>query len=796
MNFTQNLNMANKFGAPNYFIIGFNMQLKVYGIVQGVGFRPFVYKLARSLGYTGYVRNNGSNVEIVIDGDHNRFLSAFWDQLPPLAQVDRIEEDNGTKTAELLQKNGIQLGEFRILISTEGARESAIPPDTALCDACLAELFEPTDRRYLYPFINCTNCGARFSVISDMPYDRDKTSMKKFKLCDECAREFSAPDNRRLHAQTISCSVDGPEFSLYSKGGRHVTSKAPIKDFASELDSGAIGIVKSWGGMHIVSILSEIGRLRDWYKRPEKPFAVMARDLEAGKKYCEIDDHSQKLLTMVERPIVLVPKRKDTDNSEVLELISPGLDTIGLYLPYSAIQYLLFNYLEHDALIMTSANPRGEPLIINNTEAFELDLDVYLFHNREIINRVDDSLIIPHDDGYYFIRKSRGFVPLPIEVNYDNIILAVGPERNVTAAVSKKGKLYTSQYIGNTNYYRTLQFLDEASKYLMRLLGITKIDAVALDLHPQYPTRKLALELSERFDVKPYEIQHHWAHAASLMLDADVTDPIIALTLDGAGYGPDNIVWGGEVLLSRFTDYEHLGSLELIPLLGGDKSVYEPQRLVSGIYEKLSLNSDELNYFPTKVNEVFRKMLETSPLTSSLGRVLDALAAYFGIAIKRTYEGEPAMKLERYLASGRETDQYKFETKITADDSTNLRRVLTLPLFKQLFDYVGVRSPEGLPNEEKANLCTGFVREVMRSLVQVGFDAAKVLDIKYLGLSGGVTYNIPIIEMIRREVADKKESGEVSEDLQLLTHSRLPNGDGGISAGQNAIAGHLLRKNK
>ncbi len=771
------------------------MQLKVFGIVQGVGFRPFVYRIASELGYSGYVRNNGSNVEIVLDGDHKKFLDEFWAQLPPLAQVDHIEKDDGTTTKELMTKNGIENGEFKILMSTEGVRQSAIPPDTALCDDCKNELFNPEDRRYLYPFINCTNCGARFSVISNMPYDREKTSMNKFKLCALCTQEFTNPANRRMHAQTISCPEDGPKFSLFTKGGVQVPTDNPIKEFAHELDKSVIGIIKSWGGMHIVSTIKEIERLRDWYKRPEKPFAVMARDIKAAEKYCVLDNYTKYLLNLVERPIVLVPKRKDIDDDKdlanSLELISPGLDTIGLYLPYSAIQYLLFNYLKHDAIIMTSANPRGEPLVMNNTEVFELDLDLYLIHDREIINRVDDSLIVPHskEDGFYFIRKSRGFVPLPIEVNYNNTILSFGAESNVTVAISKKGKLYTSQYIGNTNYYKTSEFFKEASKYLMRLLGIKQVDAVAFDLHPQYPTRKLALEFAQKYNVKTFELQHHWSHAASLMLDNNLKEPIIAITLDGAGYGPDGTIWGGEILYSNYDRYKHLGSLELIPLIGGDMAVYHPERLVFGIFEELGLDSDELNYFPSHTSDVFRKMVKTSPKTSSFGRILDSLSCYFGISTTRTYDGEPAMKLERYLAMGK--PDFYFETEVT-QQLNDFKRIQTLSLFKKLVEYVGTKNPINLPDQEKANLCHSFVSELVRNLVRIALDATKIMEVNYIGLSGGVTYNIPIVNMIKKEFSIAIENGSYNKKLKFLTHSRLPNGDGGISAGQNVIAGHML----
>jgi hydrogenase maturation protein HypF len=402
---------------------------------------------------------------------------------------------------------------------------------------------------------------------------------------------------------------------------------------------------------------------------------------------------------------------------------------------------------------------------------------------------VDDSLIVPHGPNYYFIRRSRGYVPLPVDVNYDKIILGVGAERNVTASVSKSGKLYLSQYIGNTNYYKTLDFLDEASKYLMRLLGITKVDAITLDLHPQYPTRRLATELAERFDVKMYEHQHHWSHATSLMLDNKIDEPIVALTLDGAGYGTDGTVWGGEVLFSTFNDFEQCGSLELIPLIGGDKAVYEPKRLMFGIYEKLGLNSEDLSYFPSGTADVFRKMMDSSPLTSSFGRVLDSLACYFGIAEVRSYDGEPAMKLERYLAKGKPS--YEFDVRTTrAEDGPD--RIQTLNLFKQLFEIMDFRPGELLPEPEKADLCHSFVNALMKKLVDIGLECAKKRSANYLGITGGVTYNIPIVDMSRGEFIQRSETDGFSKETGFLTHSRLPNGDGGISAGQNAITGALL----
>jgi hydrogenase maturation protein HypF len=299
----------------------------------------------------------------------------------------------------------------------------------------------------------------------------------------------------------------------------------------------------------------------------------------------------------------------------------------------------------------------------------------------------------------------------------------------------------------------------------------------------------LAFELADIFNVETFEIQHHWSHAVSLMLDADITEPLIVLTLDGAGYGPDGTIWGSEILYSYFDRYKHLGSTELLPLIGGDMAVHHPRRLVFGIYEKLGLNSDDLNYFAPHEAEVYRNILKTSPQTSSFGRVLDSISCYLGIATERTYDGEPAMKLERYLAMGKK--EYEFETEISMyDDKPNIVR--TMPLFKQLFELVGDKNPFDLTDAKKANLSYSFVNEFIRNLVKISLDGTKLMDVKYFGISGGVTYNLPIVDMIQEEVKSAKEAGDVEKGLKFLTHSRLPNGDGGISAGQNAIAGHML----
>lgn len=750
------------------------MLLYIYGIVQGVGFRPTVYRVAKSLELKGYVRNNGSNVEICIDKNYEEFLELLKKELPPLAKIEKVEaiESNCYKN----------FNDFKIIFSKNGTRESLIPSDTAICKECLNELFDKNNRRYYYPFINCTNCGARFSLIFDVPYDRKNTSMNDFRLCKICKKEYKNAENRRFHAQTISCKYDGPSYKLYDSNCKLINSKNPIKDFAEKIDQGKIGVIKGWGGMHIVCIPSEIERLRQWYKRPSKPFAVMVKDIKSIEKYAVIDSFSKELLESKQRPIVILLKKDSLDENlkNFLEIVSPGLDNIGIYLPYSGVQHILFNYLKNDLIVMTSANPKGEPILLENKETFSLNLDVYLLHNRKIINRIDDSVIIPYKNKKFFIRKSRGYVIEPIKVDYKENVVSFGAERNVTSSISKNFNLYTSQYIGNTNYYKTLEFLNYATKFLINLFGIKEIDAVGIDLHPQYPTRRVGIELVKNYNADLFEVQHHFAHAVSLMLDNNIEEPIIALTFDGAGYGTDGKIWGGEILYSDYNSFERLGSLEEIPLIGGDMAVKEPKRIVFWIYEKLGIDEVTSSYYNSKTSEILRKLIPKSPLSSSMGRVLDALSCFLKIATKRTYDGEPAIKLERYLNKGKA--KFEFTTEILNKDRKIIK---TLPLFEQLYNY---SKKMELTEKNKADLAHSFVNCLIKNFVDIGCEFANKKGVKYIGFTGGVSYNLAITKMIEENI--------LKNDMKLLLHNRIPNGDGGISIGQNVVVGKLTKKVK
>jgi len=727
------------------------MKLIFKGVVQGVGFRPTIYRVAKKLSLKGYVLNKGSEVEVVIDRDVDKFIDQLKKHLPDIAQISDI----------VVEEYDRQFDDFHILHSRKGERHSLIPVDVSTCDKCQKEIFDPGDRRYHYPFTNCTVCGARYSLIEDVPYDRERTSMDEFLLCKKCKKEYKDPLNRRYHAQTISCPVCGPKYKLYDNKQKDLGEKDAIKRFAEQIDRDKIGVIKSWGGMHICCKLSEIQRFREWYGRPQKSFAVMVKDIEAAEKYGEITKDEKELMLSKSRPIVLVKKKK-------AEEVSPGLNTIGLYLPYTGLHYLLFSFLKADALIMTSANIPGEPMMIQNKEVFNLGADVYLLHNRGIPNRVDDSVVRIWKGNTFFLRKSRSFVPEPIDVSYDKRVLSVGAGENITGAISVDKKMYVTQYIGNSKYYPTLEFLEQGLRHMMDLfMKKKKIDAISMDLHPGYDTRNVAKLFADEFLVPVFEAQHHWAHAVSLLVDNNLDESVV-LTLDGLGYGSDGTFWGGEVLISNFESFKRVGHLEYIPLLGGDQATRDPRRLVFAIFKKFG----EEKFFTANEATILTKMMDKAPISSSMGRVMDALSCYLDICTKRTYDGEPAMKLEKYLANGEPSYSFDAEMK----DGV----IGTVDLFRQLDEKID----KPLTEKEKADFVYSFVKTIIGNLSNIAIENAENNGFKTIGITGGVSYNIPITEMVEKQV---KKAG-----LSLLVHNRVPNGDGGIAIGQNAITGYKL----
>lgn len=708
------------------------MIIRLWGTVQGVGFRPTVYRLAKSLGLRGYVRNLGGMVEICIDGNPSEFLTLLEKELRPPARIEGYTILDGECNED----------DFRIIESGRETGMIPIPPDLAICDECLRELFDPNHERYMYPFNSCTLCGPRFSITYRVPYDRENTSMAAFPLEGGCLEEFSDPRSRRFHHQAISCPGQGPEYFLLDRRGRKVEGD-PFALAASMLDGGAIGIMKSWGGMHILAGIGEAGRLRSRLRRGRKPFAVMFRDLEAVRRYALVSPDEEELLTSRERPIVLLRRRDDGS----LEDVAPGLPYVGAYLPYSAAHHVLFHHLEMDALIMTSANPPGLPMFISNEDALGMDVDFYLLHNVEIANRVDDSVVKLVSGSTAFLRRSRGFVPRPLPFGLEENCVAVGAELNNVGAVSWGGRVYPTQHIGDCDNPETLEFLKGAILRLMEMAGAGAPECVLMDLHPRYRSRRVALELAGEFGVEAVEVQHHFAHAAALLAEHGLEEGVV-IAVDGTGYGLDGASWGGEVVKVENGSFERIGSLSEFPLVGGDEAVRFPKRTAFGLFRAAGLEP------PFEYPEIWERALGIAPRSTSLGRFLDALSFLEGLCSERTYEGEPAMRLEGVLLEGDWSSGPEPEIGRAGG-----RKVVELaPVMEYLLE---------------GGSSTGAVRAVLDGLLEIALDEGLPI-----GISGGVAYNVPIVNYLKSRIPD------------LLTHRHVPPGDAGIAVGQ--IAYHVI----
>lgn len=734
-------------------------RLFLFGTVQGVGFRPTVHRVATGLGLPGYVRNNGANVEVCIpggEGEAEAFLAKLRTELPPLAEVTSHEVDVGEPEGTA----------FAILTSSEGSRMSIIPPDTAVCPQCMAEFHDPADRRYRHPFVNCTDCGARFSVIRDLPYDRPLTAMAPFAMCASCEAEYRDPATRRFHAQTTNCPDCAPSYTLLDRRGDPLEGN-PFEVFADRIRSGGLGVMKGWGGMHIVCMPDAANALRERYDRPAKPFALLLRDVEAARRIADMAAGEEEVLTGHIRPIVLVHKRDLTS----LQGVAPGLGNVGIMLPYTPAQMLLFDHLGEDALVFTSANLPGEPIVTTREQALGLDLDVYLLHDREIVQRADDSVVKVRGDRKLFIRRSRGVVPTPLPAGHDRSVLAVGAQLNVVATLAKEGRMFLTQYIGDSGKHPTQRFLAEAVEHFRRMFGIDELEAVAADMHPRYSTLRIARRWTEEEDVPLVQVQHHHAHAASLLVENDSAEGVV-IAIDGLGYGPDGTLWGGEVLAADLTTFDRVGHLEELPMVGGEAAVFDPRRLVWAAHRKLDRDDWPDGMVSEEEARVWDQALDRSPRTTGMGRFLDAVSVYLGVADRMTYDGEPAMRLETLLEKGTPRPEWDFLVERTTSG-----RVGTLAVLDGLFDLdLGTE-------RDRADAAVSAVDAVVTGLADTAADEAERRGLP-VGVTGGVAYSLPIVDLISSRVE--------ARGLKLLLHDRIPPGDGGISAGQAVIAGFGL----
>jgi hydrogenase maturation protein HypF len=728
-------------------------------------------------GLFGYVKNRAdAGVEILLEGQAltiQEFLKDLKDRKPPLAQIHQII------TSRLQGKN--EYTKFVIKKSSNEAElsGSVIPPDIAICDDCLRELRDPKDPRFEYFFITCTNCGPRFTIIEKLPYDRENTTMCTFPLCGFCLKEYEDPLNRRFHAQTVACPMCGPHVYLTDCKGKVLTEKDPIREAGRLLSEGNMLAVKGYGGFHVAVSTTKSGplnRLREVKHRSQKPFAVMARNLEATKTFADVNESQAELMTSYTRPILLLNKSREYYLSDS---VAPGLHNIGVMLPYTGLHSMLFDDVEDAAFVMTSANPPDQPIAADNDEALKTlngIVDFFLFHDRQIAQRCDDSVVRTHDSDTVFMRRSRGYAPAPIKLNRKakTCVLGLGGELNNTSCILNSDKVFISQHIGDVDNVETRAFLDNATKHLIRLTN-SKIETVACDLHPKFATTNLAQQWAEENNWQAIKVQHHYAHIAALMVEHNV-DEMVGICCDGYGYGLDGEAWGGEILLctDEAFGFRRLAHLERQPMLGGDLAAYYPLRMVAGMLDgRVDLESWLLKnkqYFPHGEEEVqiILQQLERKENgvgTTSCGRVLDAVSAVLGICCERTYEGEPSMKLESIAVKGKDVLKLK---PIVRGDTLN-----TAQMLQDIF--------ENRDKHSKTSLAYSAHAYLARGLAALAIEKSLENDVKTIGFSGGVACNEILTLNIGRIV---RASG-----LRFLVHRDVPPGDGGLSFGQAVASG-------
>jgi hydrogenase maturation protein HypF len=747
--------------------------VRVEGVVQGVGFRPFVYGLATSLGLSGLVGNDVDGVFAEIEGDAEavaRFLVLIEQQAPPLARIERI-----TTSAM------IPVGSAGFVIAAsqhDGERRALVSADTATCADCLGEMADPRDRRYRFPFINCTNCGPRFTIIRDVPYDRPLTTMSDFEMCAQCAAEYHDPANRRFHAQPVCCPACGPRLVLTDAAGRQLNAARPdpIAAAAELIGSGHVVAVKGLGGYHLAVDAGNnqaAAALRARKHREDKPFAVMVADLAAARELCDLDAVAEQLLTGSRRPIVLAPRRAAAAG-QVAAAVAPGNNYLGLMLPYTPLHHLLLGQVG-GPIVATSGNASDEPIAYRDADALSRlagIADAFLLHDRAIHIRTDDSVVRSAAGRPAVLRRSRGYVPEPLRIAHacPRPVLACGAELKSTFCLAKGDRAFVSHHIGDLENTETLLSFTSGIEHFRRLFNIEP-EVVAHDLHPDYLSTKYAADLA---GVELIGVQHHHAHIAACLADNDADGPVIGVAFDGTGYGPDGTIWGGEFLIADLTGYRRAGHLEPVPMPGGAAAIRQPWRMAAAYLEaafpegapaELAVwQRNDQTWGP--VTAMARRGLN-SPLTSSAGRLFDAAAALLGVRDAINYEGQAAIELEQ-LADPAERSGY--EAEVTSGD------------------VVGVRGAD-LIRAVTDDLAAGVDRAVIAARFHNGVAAATVSACRILSerhglqtvaLSGGVFQNMLLTARVTAQLA--------AAGFTVLTHSRVPCNDGGISFGQAAVA--------
>jgi len=753
------------------------LEITVTGVVQGVGFRPFIHRLASRHGLVGWVRNEAGEVRIAVEGTGEQldaFVGAIDAEAPPLATIDRLDVQ--------VTQPGKYTG-FRIVASTDQPdRRQPVSPDVATCDACTAELGDPGNRRYRYPFITCTDCGPRFTVIEAMPYDRERTSMRVFEQCDACLTEYRTPADRRYHSESNSCPECGPRIWVEGSTDQNGDAADPIATAARALQNGRIVAIRGLGGFHLAVDATNdeaVRRLRQRKAREAKPLAVMVRAVAEARRLGTVGPEEERLLMSPERPIVLL---RTHPGSTLAPSVAPLLDTVGVMTAYTPLHNLLLGLVDRP-LVMTSGNLSEEPIATANDDArrkLGKIADVLLLHDREIVARYDDSVVRPTGHGAVFLRRARGYAPLPIPlpVPVPRPLLAVGPHLKNTFTLAHGGTAYVSQHIGDLENLETLEHFKTAVRLLGKLFRIEP-ELVVRDLHPGYLSTRVAAELDLG---EPLAVQHHHAHVAAVAAEHGVTAPVIGIAYDGTGYGDDGAVWGAEIFVADLVTYDRRCQLRYVPLPGGDLAARQPWRVAVGY---LSLAREIAPVFARaflEVTDAERVLAEqqieralNAPLASSMGRLFDAAAAVLGTRWRCHYEGQAAMELEA-LAGRRPGVDLPLPVVEAEDGRFELDPI---PLLAALGE-------RGLQGADLAELAAGFHDAVARATVEVTRRLAESTAINQVALGGGVFQNARLL--------DRTASGLAAVGLRVLLPRALSPNDGAISYGQTAVAAAVLAR--
>lgn len=820
------------------------LRIHITGIVQGVGFRPFVYSLAKRLELTGWVRNTSAGVDIEVDGSSkllDEFTNALKTELPPLARIDELmiesKSPDGYTTFEIVHSESIP-DAFQ-----------PISPDVCICADCLRELSDPNDRRYRYPFINCTNCGPRFTIIQDIPYDRPKTTMAGFELCQDCAREYDDPLNRRFHAQPVACPRCGPQIwlehvdrmstAIEGTNESEISGDAALRAVQDLISHGKIVAIKGIGGFHLACDAlnpQAVSELRTRKLRVDKPFALMMPDLSTVERHCYVSKEEQLLLESHPRPIVILKRRPE---STIDETVAPRQDTLGVMLPYTPLHYLLFahaesgeganintNYYPLSVLVMTSGNLREEPIAYSNEEARQrlgILADAFLMNNRPIHIRCDDSLVrvistkesritpaeisnhakdtgeIPIEQGLLHLRRARGYAPHPIRLGWESPpILATGPELKNTFCIARGSYAFLSHHVGDIENYETLKSFEEGITHYERLFRVAP-RVIAYDTHPNYLATRYALDRAETHGLYAIGVQHHHAHIAACMAENGLPGdtPIIGVAFDGTGYGTDGAIWGGEFLIADYQGFRRAGHLEYFPLPGGDAAIRKPARTALAYLWQAGIPWDmEISPVQAMCAEertALRSQLEhniNSPKTSSMGRLFDAVAALSGVRQSVNYEAQAAIEFEM-LVDPVETGYYPFEIRgLYIADNDQLqegRDVSSIDLPLTISTHMMLQA---LLADVHASVATPIIAARFHNgVAQMILDICRILRSEYgivdVALSGGVWQNTTLLIKARTLL--------FHDGFNLYTHHQVPPNDGGISLGQVAVAAHSLQ---